>query len=109
MTLEIRPTGDPDRLKLYDGDEEMGEIRNVPLDAEGVALGESPDWQVELWSVMGTGKTWRADGESFDEVKRYAHELHQEFTAERRELSKGSRTGATNSIPMGGKPGWRRR
>ncbi len=109
MTLEIRPTGDPDRFDLYDGDERMGEIRNVPLDEEGVALGEPPDWDVVLWSAMGTGKEWHADGESLDEVRQYAHQLYEQFAAERRELSKGSRIWTTGSVPMGGKPGWRRR
>lgn len=102
MTLEIRPTDDDARFDLYDGDERMGEIRNVPLDEEGVALGEPPDWVATLWSQMGTGKTWSAEGESFDEAKRHAHELHEEFVAERRELSKGSRIWTVGSIPMGG-------
>jgi hypothetical protein len=109
MSLEIRETSNPDHLKLYDGDDWIGEIKNVPLDEEGVALGEPPDWNVEIWSVMGAGKTWRADGESLTEIKQYAQELYEEFAAERRELSKGSRIWTTGSVPMGGKPGWRRR
>ncbi len=58
---------------------------------------------------MGTGKTWWADGESLNEVKQYAQEMYEEFAAERRERSKGSRIWTTGSVPMGGKPGWRRR
>ncbi len=42
MTLEIRDTGDPSHLKLYDGEDWIGEIKNVPLDEEGIALGDRP-------------------------------------------------------------------
>ena len=109
MTLDIRATDDPDRFGLHDGDDKIGEIRNEPLDEEGIELGEPPDWTVLIWSVMGTGKEWRAGGESYDEVEGYALELYEEFAAERRELSKGSRIWTTGGIPMGGKAGWRRR
>lgn len=111
MTLEIRPTDDPKHFDLYDDivSEKFGEIYEVPLDEEGVALGESPDWHVLLWSVMGTGKEWIADAESVDQAKEYAHEMYEEFAAERRELSKGSQMWTTGSVPLGGKPGWRRR
>jgi len=108
VSLEIRETDDPDHLKLYDGEDWIGEIENVPLDEEGIALGEPPDWNVELWSQMGTGKKWTASGESYDEVEGYALEMYEELVAERRELSKGS-VWTTGSVPMGGKPGWRRR
>ena len=109
MTLEIRPTGDSARFDLYSNDEKMGEIVNEALDEEGIALGEPPIWGVEIWSVMGTGKEWHASAESFGQCKEYAQELYEEFAAERRELSKGSRIWTTGSVPLGGKPGWRRR
>ena len=109
MSLEIRETEAPNHFKLYDGEDWIGEIKNVPLDEEGVALGEPPIWDVEIWSIMGTGKTWSESGESLEEAKRYVQELYEEFAAERRELSKGSRMWTTGSVPLGGKPGWRRR
>ncbi|MGW0920053.1 hypothetical protein ACWD3J_13685 [Streptomyces sp. NPDC002755] len=101
MTLEIRPTDDPDRFSLHDGDDRIGEIRNVPLDEEGIALGEPPEWNVLLWSVMGTGKEWGGTTESRDEAEQYASELFEEFRAERRELSTGPRPRGI-STPMGG-------
>ena len=104
MTLEIRTTKDPTRFELYDDvePERFGEIREVPLDEEGVELGESPGWDVVLWSVMGTGKEWVADAESCEQAKQHAHEMYEEFAAERRELTRGARGAATISIPMGG-------
>lgn len=108
MTLEIRTTDDPKRQTLHDGDEWIGEILE-DLDDEGIALGEDPIWSVTVWSVMGTGKQWHAEGESREDAEEGARELYEEFVAERRELSKGSRIWTTGSVPMGGKPGWRRR
>lgn len=111
MTLEIRPTDDPNRFDLYDdvSEDRFGEIICEPPDEDDPEDDGPPYWGVELWSQMGTGKTWTGDSESFDEIKQFAHELYEEFAAERRELSKGSRTWTTGSVPMGGKPGWRRR
>jgi hypothetical protein len=108
VTLDIRPTGDPDRFDLYDGDDKIGELVNEPEEDVDPA-DDPPYWTAELWSQMGTGKKWQAGGEDFDEVKRFVYEMYEEFAAERRELSKGSRIRTTGSVPMGGKPGWRRR
>ncbi|MGW6218354.1 hypothetical protein ACWF8U_00600 [Streptomyces olivaceus] len=101
MTLEIRPADEPERFDLYDGDDRIGEIRRGELTEEDVAEGESPYWEFTMWSVMGTGKEWRGDAGTLDEIKEYAREDHQEFVAERRELSKGTRRN-TISVPMGG-------
>jgi len=109
VTLDIRPTGDPNRFDLYDADAKIGEILCDPPDENDPTDTEPPYWSAELWSQMGTGKEWSATGESYDEVEGYALELYDEFAAERRELSKGSHIWTTGSIPMGGKPGWRRR
>lgn len=109
MTLDIRITDDPHHFDLYDADDKIGEILCDPPDADDPTDIYPPYWSAELWSQMGTGKEWSATGESFDEVKRYAHELYEQFAAERRDLSKGSRIWTTGSVPMGGKPGWRRR
>jgi hypothetical protein len=87
VTLDIRPTDDPDRFDLYENDDRIGEIVNEPLDEEGVALGEPPFWTLQLWSLMGTRKEWHANGESLDEVKQYAHEMYKEFVAERRQVN----------------------
>ncbi|MFE5368233.1 hypothetical protein [Streptomyces mirabilis] len=109
MTLDIRPTGDPNHFDLYEDEEKIGEITNPPDVEDGIAYEADRQWWLEIWTQMGTGKTWEANHESFEQVKQYAHELYEEFVAERRELSKGSRIWTTGSIPMGGKPGWRRR
>ena len=109
MTLEIRPTGNPAHFDLYDGDEKIGEIVNTPLDEEGIELGEPPIWGVTMWSLMGTGKEWDADETSYEAAEQAARVLYEEFCAERRELSRGARPWITGSVPMGGKPGWRRR
>ncbi|CAL9666046.1 hypothetical protein SUDANB1_07217 [Streptomyces sp. enrichment culture] len=108
MTLDIRPTDDPEHFDLYEEDQKIGEIV-TDLDIEDGVLMSPPLWCAEIWSQMGTGKTFTADSESLDEVKQYARELYDEMAAERRELSKGSRIWTTGSVPMGGKPGWRRR
>jgi hypothetical protein len=109
MTLEIRSTDDPERFDLFDGDDRIGEIHPEELSEREVADGEVPSWEFTIWSVMGTGKVWAGYAATLEEVQEYAREEYQEFLAERRELSKGSRIWTTGSIPMGGKPGWRRR
>ena len=111
MTLEIHPTGDPNHFDLYDDvtGEKIGELANPPDGDDDAPKGALPYWTAEIWSQMGTGKTWGASNESFDEIKQDVHEMYEEFAAERRELSKGSRAWTTGSVPMGGKPGWRRR
>jgi hypothetical protein len=109
MTLEFRTTDEPDRFDLYDGDERIGVVHPEKLSDREVADGETPCWEFTIWSVMGTGKEWHGYADTFEEIQEYALEEYEGFRAERRELSKGSRTWTTGSIPMGGKPGWRRR
>ena len=109
MSLENRPTDAPDRFDLNDADDRIGEIYPGELTEEDGAAGETPYWEFVVWSVLGTGKEWRGDSPTVDEAHECARVFYQEFLAERRELSKGSRTWTTGSIPMGGKPGWRRR
>ncbi|MGW9399373.1 hypothetical protein [Streptomyces sp. NPDC055642] len=101
MTLDIRPTDKPDRFDLYDGDDRIGEISPGELTEEDVAADEDPYWEVVIWSAMGTGKEWRSDAPSIDGARDCASECYQEFAAERRELSRGSRP-PTVSTPMGG-------
>ena len=101
ITLDIRPTGDPNRFDLYEGDEKIGEIINEPDIEDGVVVDDTPFWSAEVWSQMGTGKTWEGSSESFDEAKVYAQEMYNEMVGERRELSKGGRP-RTISTPMGG-------
>lgn len=101
MTLDIRSTDNPDRLDLFDGDERIGEIHPDELADWEVAEGTTPLWIITIWSAMGTGKEWDGSGDTLEEVKGYAPELYEEFRAERRELSKGSRP-STISTPMGG-------
>ncbi|MBL3664562.1 hypothetical protein JL475_00680 [Streptomyces sp. M2CJ-2] len=102
MTLDIRPTADPDHFDLYEDDQKIGEIVNHPDEEEdGTIIEDAPYWHAQVWSQMGTGKTFEGESESFDEVKQYAHEVYEEMAAERRELRKGSRP-RTISTPMGG-------
>lgn len=102
MALDIRPTDDPNRFDLYEGDQIIGEIVNEVTDEDGVVVDDEPFWCAEVWSQMGTGKKWAADsGSSLEEIKEWAHELYDEMTAERRDLKKGSRP-PTISTPTGG-------
>lgn len=102
MTLDIRATSDPKHFDLYEGDQKIGELVNHPdTDEDGTVHEDSPWWCVQVWSQMGTGKTFDGDTGSFEEAKQYAHELYDEMAAERRELKKGSRP-RTISTPMGG-------
>ncbi|MFI5992526.1 hypothetical protein ACIBAC_11820 [Streptomyces sp. NPDC051362] len=108
MSLEIRKTNDPSRVDLYEGDEKIGQITCEPPDADDPTDTAPPYHHAELLSATGSGKTWHADSEDPEEILRYAHEMYEEWSAERAELRKG-RVWTTGSIPMGGQPGWRRR
>lgn len=100
MTLDIRPTADPNRFDLYEGDQVIGEITNEVDEEDGPDA--SPFWCAEVWSQMGTGKKWVADSaSSLEEIKEWAGELYDEMAAERRELGRGARP-PTISTPMGG-------
>ncbi|MEV4041394.1 hypothetical protein [Streptomyces sp. NPDC049744] len=102
MTLDIRATSDPNHFDLYEGEEKVGELVSYPdTDEDGTVHEDSPWWHGEVWSQMGTGRTFNGDTQSFEEAKQYAHEMYEEMVAERRELSKGSRP-RTISTPMGG-------
>lgn len=100
MTLDIRPSRSDKSYDLYEGDERIGEIRYVPSEVvDGQVIPEG--WDVELWSLMGTGKTWTAMADTVEEATEEALLCHKELVGERRELSKGSRP-PTISTPMGG-------
>ncbi|QEV11606.1 hypothetical protein CP974_05835 [Streptomyces fradiae ATCC 10745 = DSM 40063] len=102
--MDFRPTGEPHCYDLYEEDEKIGELRYTPSDAV-----LEPYWSTELWSQMGTGKTWFTDiAESHEQAQRHALELYAELVAERRELNKGPRY-RDISTPQGGQPRWRRR
>lgn len=87
MTLEIRPTEEPNHFDLYENDDKIGELHPEQLDEEGIALGETAWWNVIVWSLMGTGKEWSLTIENPDEAKEAAHGFYQEFVAERRRLN----------------------
>ncbi len=101
MTLEIRPTDEPEHFGLYDGDNRIGVLHRGELTEDDVAEGEAPYWEFTVWSAMGTGKEWRGDADTLDEARERVREAHQEFLAERRELSQGRHPNAI-SVPMGG-------
>lgn len=101
MTLDIRPTNNPNRFRLYEGEDWIGEVVNEIEDENGAVHDDDPYWCAKVWSQMGTGKTWSAEGASSpEEIKEWARELYDEMVAERRELSKGRPR--TISTPMGG-------
>ena len=102
MTLDIRPTDDPNRFDLYEGDQIIGEMVNEVTDENGVVVEDEPYWRAEVWSQMGTRKTWDTrEASSLEEIKEWARGLYDEMVAERRELRRGSRP-PTISTPMGG-------
>lgn len=101
MTLDIRPTDDPNRFDLHEEDQKIGEIVNELDIEDGVVVDGAPYWCAEVWSQMGTGRAWSGSSESFDEIKEWARELYGEMVAERRELNRGARP-RTVSTPMGG-------
>lgn len=99
MTLEIRPTSEPDDYDLYENGEKIGELGSGASEDDDDEF--PPLWSATIWSQMGTGKEWSAQGFSFDEVKEGALRIYEDFVAERRELRKGSRPPTIN-VPMGG-------
>lgn len=82
MSLELRPINALNRFDLYEGEEQIGRISYCEPEDLG------PRWTVDMWSLMGTGKEWYADtATSNEEAAQHAHELYEEFCAERRELN----------------------
>lgn len=101
MTLEIRAAAAPHSFDLFERDERIGEIRFVPAYVDYGDL--IPDqWEVEVWSLMGTGKTWGTSVDTADEATAEAHECYTEFVAERRTINQGPSRVRTVSTPMGG-------
>lgn len=107
MSLNIRSTEDCERFDLFEGDERIGEIARDELSEVELAEldeGEEPLWLATIWSATGTGATWSVETETYEEAAACVPELYEDFLAERRELSKGARSGKTISVPMGGQP-----
>lgn len=98
MTIEIRQGNRAGYFEVFEGEEKIGELFNhLPERGD-----DSNSWSVQLWTLAGTGKTWDADGCSYEEVAGCAEELYREgFVAERRELTRGPRPHVI-STPMGG-------
>ncbi len=82
MTLEIRPTGDPNEFDIYENGERIGEIGCAPPDPDDPADTDPPLWTAIIWSAMGSGKTWSVDGESYEQIEQYAREIYEEFAAD---------------------------
>ncbi|WP_328631953.1 hypothetical protein [Streptomyces sp. NBC_00356] len=101
MNAEIRPTEDPKRFTIHEGDEWIGEIVKDEDIENGVIMSDEHLWLVEVWSQMGTGKKWAQSCETWEEAEKFVRQAHQGMAGERRELSKGSRP-PTISTPMGG-------
>lgn len=103
MSLEIRPTETPQRFDLFEHDERIGEIKFAPsFDEYGWTV---PDqWEVEVWSLMGTGKTWKDSLDTLEEASEEARSFYTEFVAERRRVNSPGRGPAARviSVPMGG-------
>jgi hypothetical protein len=101
MTLEIRPAAAPQCFDLFENDEKIGEIKYVAaFEAWGEPVPEQ--WEIEVWSRMGTGKTWGTSVDTADDATEEAHEFYTEFVAERRRINQGPSRVRTVSTPMGG-------
>lgn len=101
MTLEIRPAAAPRCFDLFENDEKVGEIKYVAAFEEwGEPVPEQ--WEVEVWSLMGTGKTWGTSVDTVDEATAEARECYAKFVAERRRINQGPSRVRTVSTPMGG-------
>ncbi|WP_405769355.1 hypothetical protein OG539_32920 [Actinacidiphila glaucinigra] len=98
MTLELRPIRKPHSFDLFEGEQQVGEIRYSNDRAAGTQY-----WDIEVWSQMGTGKSWSSDtAKSHEEAQALAHELYAELVAERRELRRPDPQVRVISTPMGG-------
>ncbi|HEX5569710.1 MAG TPA: hypothetical protein VFY14_22785 [Streptomyces sp.] len=98
MTIEIKQGNRARYFEVFEGEEKIGEIIHYPPEQEG----DEEFWNATLWSLMGTGKTWGATGDSYEEIVGYTHELYKEFVAERRELKRPVPGVRVVSTPMGG-------
>ncbi|MFG3510266.1 hypothetical protein ACGF5F_32740 [Streptomyces sp. NPDC047821] len=96
--MGLRQGDCPKSFKLYEGEEHIGDIEYHAPEEEG----DEECWTVCLWSLMGTGAEWHGDPDSFEEAVQFAHELYEEFVAERRKLTRATRDGRPISTPMGG-------
>ncbi|MFC8065556.1 hypothetical protein [Streptomyces sp. NPDC057293] len=103
MTFCIRSTDDPNHFDLFEDEQKVGELVNHPdREEDGTIIEGSPEyWYFEVWSQMGTGRTFSGEAESFEEAKHYTQVAYEDMSAERRELRKGSRPPMI-STPMGG-------
>lgn len=99
MTLDVRPTGQAGFFDLYELDEKIGVITYDRDDEDGDVF---ECWLVEIWSLMGTGKTWSNDLDSEREAIEEAHALYREYVAERRELKRPLPGLRVINTPMGG-------
>ncbi|WP_392971229.1 hypothetical protein [Streptomyces sp. LN245] len=101
MTLEIRPAAAPQSFDLFEDNEKIGEIRYVPAFEEWGEL--CPEqWEVEVWSLMGTGKVWKDSVDTGEEAAEEAERAYVEFVAERRKINQSPSRVRTVSTPMGG-------
>lgn len=111
MSLEIRATCDPKSFDLYET-EDGERIGEIAYEAPMVEYGElNPKcWNVTLWSMTGSSKTWQATAYSIEEAKEAALAEYPDLVAERRAANTpdGPRPRGI-SIPHGGQPRWRRR
>ncbi|MFC8009170.1 hypothetical protein [Streptomyces cinereoruber] len=99
MGMELREGRCPRSFDLYEGEDHIGEIEYHAPEQEG----DEDLWTVLLWSLMGTGKEWSADPDSFEEAVEFAHRIYEEdFVGERRELKRPVRGVHTISTPTGG-------
>jgi hypothetical protein len=100
MTLDVRPAGQAGFFDLYELDEKIGTITYERDDEDGDVI---ECWDVQMWSLMGTGKVWcGGDPESEEEAFEAAHELYKEYVAERRELTRPLPGVRVINTPMGG-------
>ncbi|MFE9736137.1 hypothetical protein ACFYO9_37425 [Streptomyces sp. NPDC005863] len=105
MPLEIRPVEDTTH-HLYEEDEQIGQIRWVgpvgSLGEDGWRI-EEEAWEVDVWSLTGSGKTWGDSCTTLEAARRRAHEIYDDYQAERRRANQPVPGGVqVISSPMGG-------
>lgn len=101
MTLETRLAAAPHCFDLFENEEKIGEIRYVAAFEEfGEPIPEQ--WEVEVWSLMGTGKVWRDSVDTVEEAHAEAGHAYDEFVAERRRINQAPPLVKPISTPMGG-------
>jgi hypothetical protein len=106
MGLEFRPKEPEGSFDLYDETGKVGEIDGPDpardIDEED-GIPYPPSWEVDLWSLTGSGKTWGNLCDNLEDAMADARESYELLLAERREAGRGGSAWVIPT-PMGGQP-----